>query len=158
MKNTNRRVNRNLAIENAHILWPNFAGKATQFNQEGKRYFCVEIDKDIAEKLADEGWNIKMREPRDEGDDPMYYMQVSVSYDNIPPTIFVITHNGKSRLNSDTVDMLDWAEIVNVDLVISPYNWEVNGKHGVKAYLKSMYVVLFEDEFADKYADVPDAR
>lgn len=158
MKNNNYRVNHNIAIENAHIIWRNFSGKPSQFNNEGKRNFCVVLDPEMAQKLADEGWNVKSREPREEGDDPLYYMQVSVSYDNIPPTILTITSYGKSRLNSDTVDILDWAEIENVDLVISPYNWEVNGKHGVKAYVKNMYVTLVEDEFAEKYADVPDSN
>ena len=33
----------------------------------------------------------------------------------------------------------------------------MNAKKGVKAYIKSMYVTLVEDEFEKKYVDVPDS-
>lgn len=147
-------VNKNIVIENARIGFRNFSGEEGKFNPKGRRNFCVFLESDLGETLQDDGWNVKWLDPRDEGDDPQAYLQVAVSYDNIPPKIIMITSGGKTVLNNDTIDVLDWAEIENVDLIIRPYNWEVNGKTGVKAYVKSMYVTIVEDEFAYKYNDI----
>lgn len=149
----------NIEIENARIMFKNFSGNETQYNREGERNFCVVIpDAEMAEKLANDGWAIRILAPREEGDEPMHYMNVKVSYKNIPPSVYLVTEKAdgsikKTLLNEDTIGILDHAELRTVDLVIRPYNWSVSGKSGVKAYLKDGYFVNVEDKFAAKYAE-----
>lgn len=157
MKGENIMVKNNIVIENAQIGFRNFSGNAGKFNPAGRRNFCVFLDNDLGKVLENDGWNVRWLQPKDEADEPKPYLQVAVSYDNIPPKIVLVTKKGKTVLDEQSVSILDWAEISCVDLIIRPYNWEVSGKGGVKAYVKSMYVSIVEDEFESKYYDVPDS-
>ena len=149
----NNRVNDNVVFENVRIIFRNFKGEEKPYNRAGHREFCVVIDEEgFAKKLSSDGWNVKVLPPRDDDEESVFYIPVTVSYGPYPPKIFLLTRNNKVKLDEDTVGELDDADIENVDLIMRPYNWDINGKTGVKAYLKSMYVKIREDILSEKYA------
>lgn len=145
-------IENNLKIENARIGLRNFSGKKSEYNRDGKRSFCVFFDHDTATSLSEDGWNIKWTKEEYE-DERSGYMQVAVAFENIPPKIVQISGSRKTILSEDMVSNLDYAEFKNIDLIIRPYNWEVQGKTGVKAYLKTMYATLVDDDFGGKYSE-----
>ena len=146
----NKRLD-NILVENARLIFKNFAGEESKFNRAGNRNFCVILDGDSAEDLRQMGWNVKALRPREDEDEPTYYLQVTVAFGNFPPKVIMISGKTKTVLDEESIDTLDYAEIANVDLIIRPYHWEVNGKEGIKAYLKTMYVTIEQDVFAGKY-------
>lgn len=150
------RVTGTLTIENAQILFRNFAGKEGMYNREGDRNFCVLLENDAAEEMARDGWNIKYLKPREDDEEPMPkpYLQVSVGYKARPPLIAMITSRGRVDLSEHEVEVLDWVDLKNVDLIIRPYNWAVSGKTGVKAYLSSIFITIQENYLEQKYAEV----
>lgn len=142
---------KNVPIEGARIIFRNFSGKEGTFNAKGQRNFCIALPDHLADQLKDEGWNVKYLRPRDEMEEPQPYIQVKVSFNNVPPKVVLVSSHGKSLLDEESIGMLDWAELENVDVIFSPYPWEVNGKKGVTAYLKTMYATIVEDAFESKY-------
>lgn len=155
-----QRVTNNIRIEGARLIFKNFQGKRTDFNEEGNRNFGVLLDDDLAEDLKEDGWRVKYLRPRD--DDPEQYKQawlpVKVKFNPYPPIAVLINSRGKKKLDEETIDQLDWSIIKNCDLIIRPYNYPAmpGRPAGVTAYLKAIYVTISEDEFAEKYADIPD--
>lgn len=147
-----------VTIENARIIFRNFAGKEGQYNREGDRNFAVVLPEDVAQQMLEDGWNVKYLAAREEGESDTPYVQVSVNYKGRPPRVVMITQRGDTAqrvtLTEDLVELLDYADLSTVDLILNPYQWAVSGKTGVKAYLKSIFATVQQDELERKYADI----
>lgn len=145
-----------VSLEDVRIGFRNFEGREGPYNKKGERSFAVFLPQDLAEQMAEDGWNVKFPQQRDDARDPDEpardpYLQVSVGFDFYPANVFLISNENPTRLTEEEVDMLDWAELENVDLVLRPYEWNVNRNSGIKAYLKSGYFTIVADKFAAKY-------
>lgn len=144
-------------VEDARLVFRNFSGKEGQFNREGDRNFAVILDDAAAEIMMKDGWNVKYLVSREAGEEDTPYIQVAVGFKNKPPRIVMITSTARTNLTEDSVDVLDWADIRTCDLIARAYEWTVNDKSGIKAYLQSMFITIEEDALERKYAAIEDS-
>lgn len=143
-----------LQIDEARIIYRNFSGAPSKFNREGDRNFAVVInDEEIKDALIEEGWNVKIKAPREEGDEPFMYLPVKIKFNERGPKVYLKSGKATNRLDEESINCLDHVDIVSVDMDIRPYDWEVQGKTGRTAYLQSIWVTQEVDRFADRFAE-----
>jgi hypothetical protein len=138
-------------VEDAQLIYRNFEGKEGPYNRAGDKNFSVILDEESAQQMLVDGWNVRYREPKEEGDEAFPYISVAVRFDVRPPTVIMITSSGRVALDDESVAVLDWARIQTADMIARAYEWTFNGKTGIKAYLQSLYVTIEEDALERKY-------
>ena len=148
-----------LQIDDARIIFRNFAGAASKFNRAGERNFALVIDDEIiADELIKEGWNVKIKPGRDEDEAPFMYLPVKVKFNDRGPAVYLVTGGKRNRLDEESVACLDDVDILSVDMDIRPYDWVIqegtpDEKSGRTAYLQSICVTQEIDRFAARFAD-----
>ena len=145
-----------LQIENSRIIYRNFAGLGSKFNREGDRNFAVIIpDEETKDLLVENGWNVKIKNPREgyEDEGPFMFLPVKVKFNSRGPGIYVRSGDSVTRLSEETVDMVDEIDIASVDMDLRPYDWDVNGKTGRTAYLQSIEITQNVDRFGARYLE-----
>lgn len=163
-----------LEITDAKLIFRNFRGLQTEFNDEGKRNFCVlisggefdngkEVFKLDAEEMADAlrgeenrygvGWNVKVKLPKKEGDTPYHFLKVNVNFNDRGPRIFVRSAGNVRTYDEETVGVLDRIDILCADLTIRPFDGETRMGAYRSAYLQSIDVLQDIDHISARYAD-----
>ena len=177
-------INGNLNVENAAMIYKNFSGKPTFVNPAGgKRTFSLALNKEFAERLSDLGWNVKVKEVKDqleegektktvswqdyvttyqtEFDHALIYTEIVVNENSeYPPKIYKISEfNGEKTMAiipPEQWGRLDESELVNVDITIHPYEHgrSLANPNAKKGYLKTMYAMAVPvNDFGGKYAE-----
>lgn len=151
--------NGHLQIDDAEITFRNFAGVEKEFNKEGDRNFSLVIrDPDLADRLAEYGWNVRIRPPRNDGDAPFIHLPVKVVFNSPYPLTIKLVREGMRplELDEDSVKCLDHMDIERIDMDIRPHDWVISEgkpseKRGRSAKLQTMYVVQRPNRFAERY-------
>ena len=134
-----------------------FEGRETEYNRKGDRNFVIFLDKNLAQQLEADGAPVSWKADRYNEGELRAQMKVHVKYrdrkgnEMVPPKVVLVTRKHQTQLTEDTIGMLDSADIEKCDLILSQYaNGASMGPENSVA-LKTMYVTLSEDEFADDY-------
>ena len=103
-----------LQIDDARITFRNFEGRGDTYNRAGDRNFSLIIpNQEIADALMNDknefgvGWNVKIKAPREEGDEPFIYLPVKVKFNDRGPAVYLKSGRNQIKLTEETVAMLD---------------------------------------------------
>ena len=151
-------VDGNIRVENAVVIYTNFAGNPTDLNpQGGKRTFGLCLNQEWADRLRD-NWNVKVIE-LDNGE-RLYHTEIVVNdQSQYPPKLYLLSEfmgrKTMTLLQPEMYRKLDSDMIVSLDLEIHPY---VHGRGGnpnaTKGYLKNLWASLQSvNDFGGKYAE-----
>ncbi len=162
-----------LQVNDAAIRFKNFTGRGDKYNREGDRNFSMVISGGVlddgnsrrnvtAEEMADAlmndvnqygvGWNVKIKAPREEGDDPFIYLPIKLKFNERGPKIYLKSGRNVVPLSEETVGTLDNMNIVSIDLDIRPYDGDIQGPFRA-AYVQSLWVTQEVDRFAARFAE-----
>ena len=135
-------------LSNKNLIFRNFEGRKSNYNNLGSRNFNVVLDDVVAEMLEKEGFYIKKR-VNDKGEESKL-LKVNVKMDSKwPPEIHVFTKKGEQNYGADEVASLDDADVISGEVWINGY-MGANSDHKT-AWLDEMYVALRDNATADKY-------
>ena len=162
-----------IRLSGTRLIYPNFAGMKTDFNNEGDRFFGAVVDPDLAERLREDGFRVKTlpARPDDPDSTPTDWIKVKVNFNSrIPPKIQLIKVDPddpenrdkmfQTALKEDTVGLIDILSraraITHVDMNIRPsrYPARPNRPGGISCYLDALYVTIMDDPLERKYRNI----
>ena len=88
-----------LQIDDAKIVYRNFKGEGSKYNREGDRNFSLIIpNREIADKLIEEGWNVKIKPSNNDEEDEFITLPVKVKFNDRGPQVFIVSGESHRKL------------------------------------------------------------
>lgn len=142
--------NGNLVLErlsNRNLIFRNFSGAKDRFNSKGERKFTVVIPWEFAQDIKDKGWDVKIKPPREDGEDPFCTLSVKVRFDLswAKPWIMQVTRRGGIAVDENNISNFDRLTFEDVALTLRPNYYEkASGERAISAQLAEMIGTIRE--------------
>ena len=137
------------------VDYKHFAGKATDYNEEGKKSFTIRIPEDLAKELI-EGRVSGVSKNEDED---YFRLKININYHynndgspwSINPVAFFKSSSNDIRQPVDEAGLAnaDYHYIDYVDTTFTIGHWQRSGREGWSAYLKTL-IVTFKEKPQDE--------
>ena len=121
-----------IRIDGARITFRNFAGAEGKFNPAGNRNFCIFLEDELAKEMEADGWSIKWLDSYEE-EPPQAIVNVKMNFGNYPPNIVLVSNGKLTRLDETNVNVLDFAELEHIDLILRGYEWFIKKREKKKS-------------------------
>ena len=157
----NRRKPVNVTIKDVELLngpFRNFSGEERGKNAAGKRNFCIKIDDDLAEKMKEDGFHIKILQPREEGDEACYFLKINIKPESkYPPEIYLLKEKEGSEKYLVNVPLdnirsqrrLDGKKIKYAEIRF--HGWEYDPNEDLTADLDELILEVEDTSLASAY-------
>lgn len=137
----------------------NFSGFAQGAWNSTQKYFTLQLDEDLAEAMANDEWNVRKWENKEDPTiPPKYYLQVKVDFSKAwaLPDIQIMDHGVVTRLDEESIPVLDNTNIGEARVKIRARPWlnEDTGAVGVTAYCSELWVKAAQNDNRDKWFGV----
>lgn len=146
-------------LKNYEITYKNFSGRESPngYNRAGNRNFSLVLDDETAQKMLNDGWNVRIKEYDDGSHRNTLQVAVRYDIDRFRPRVVMVTPKANGKfikrvLDENTVSELDSATVTRASVMLNPSPWHnAMGNGGIKAYLQTGYFVIEKDPFEDDF-------
>ena len=138
-----------IVIRDAKFYFKNFSGAPGTYNDPGDRNFGVYIGEELAEELADAGWNVKYTKPKEDRE-PRPFLKIKLKFKG-HPHLYMVRGNKTVELDEETVNELDELYFEKADIKLKRVYLSKYDTYG--QYIDKGFFTILLDELDREYLD-----